>query len=262
MKILALLFLILLVLSGCSSTNEDDVQRDRAMSQIQFLDNRIILMMNKLNNISLENYTVTSHEAMIEEMGEGEENILVSEMVPNTVLTSENNQNIDWHAIRGEIERVNSAWSVIILDLYEIDVNGDMLLEFGRELDIAIININGEDKVGSMSSLSRIYGYLPRFLENIPSEENLRNIKQTKSFLLNAYTGVERRNWIEVGTNVEEATNSFRNVIQNLDYMRDNEFRANRTYVMLNELKRSLEFRNEAIFHINYRNVMQSLNTL
>ena len=61
---------------------------------------------------------------------------------------------------------------------------------------------------------------------------------------------------------ISEANNSFRNLINDIEYIRDNEFKVNRTYVLLNELERSLEFRDVNIFLMNYRNVMQSLDTM
>ena len=258
--------ILLLILSGCNN-GQSNTSQEKLATQVRYLDAKIIGMVNRLNNISFENYTVTSRQVMInsseEENANGSEenSITVNEMVPDNVLLADT-ENIDWDTLKQEIELLKFAWSTIILNLYSMGIEAEAILGFSRDLDIAIINIRGQDKRGSLTSLARLYSYLPRYLENIEEEVVMKHIKETKSFIINAYALVEQRNWAEVGTNIEAADNAFRNVINNLEYVRDNEFKVNRAYVLLKELERSLEFRDSQIFYMNYRNVMQALSII
>ncbi|MCL2354830.1 MAG: hypothetical protein FWC68_02950 [Oscillospiraceae bacterium] len=261
------IILILVLLTGCSDSEPSNLQQEKLVEQIRYLDAKIVGMLNKLNNISFDNYAITTRQIGINTNGneneesEDFETILSTEMVPDTVLLS-NHDYINWEILKQEIELLNSAWATIILNLYSMEIDAEEILAFSRDLDIAIINIKGEDKRGSLTSLARLYSHLPKYLENIEEEVITKHIKQTKAFVLNAYALVEQRNWAEVASNIVEADNAFRNILSDIDYVRSNEFKVNRTYVLLKELERSIEFRDSEIFFMNYRNLMQALNTM
>ena len=57
-----ILFALLLIvtLSGCQKQDDTEILKLKVNEEIQYLDTNIISMLNKLNNISFENYYVTT----------------------------------------------------------------------------------------------------------------------------------------------------------------------------------------------------------
>lgn len=50
-------------LSGCSKKqSDDDVKKEKVDQEISYLDSKIVTMMNGLNSISFNNYTVVSED--------------------------------------------------------------------------------------------------------------------------------------------------------------------------------------------------------
>lgn len=60
--ILIFILTILLLLTGCSSKQTPEDTKEKVIQELDYLDGKIISILNKLNNISLQNYEVTSKE--------------------------------------------------------------------------------------------------------------------------------------------------------------------------------------------------------
>ncbi len=50
----------ILLLSGCSNNNEEQLLKDKLTSEIQYFDSTISNMLNKANGLKLDNYKVIS----------------------------------------------------------------------------------------------------------------------------------------------------------------------------------------------------------
>ena len=47
-----------------------------------------------------------------------------------------------------------------------------------------------------------------------------------------------------------------------MEYMKDKEYKVNKTYVLIKELQNSLGYKDKKMFYIKYKNLMESINTL
>ncbi len=301
--LLTLLLTVILGLTGCDNqTNIDDV-KSKITQELNYLDTKIINILNKLNNISLQNYTITSEEISLgqksssgssgessssggessggsgssgpESEGQQEQsnsqnqsgsesnksNITTTKMEPKSVLESDEND-IDWKSIKNEIEIINEAWGVVILDLSTLNVNNDNILGFSSALDDSILSIKDEKKPETLTNLAKLYSFIPKIENSISAENSTQNIKQVKSYVINAYSLVEQDNWTEIQTNISESEETFNNLINDMEYMKDKEYKVNKTYVLIKELQNSLGYKDKKMFYIKYKNLMESINTL
>ncbi len=301
--LLTLLLTVILSLTGCDNqTNRDDV-KSKITQELNYLDTKIINILNKLNNISLQNYTITSEEISLgqksssgssgesssssgessggsgssgpESEGQQEQpnsqnqsgsesnksNITTTKMEPKSVLESDEND-IDWKSIKNEIEIINEAWGVVILDLSTLNVNNDDILGFSSALDDSILSIKDEKKPETLTNLAKLYSFIPKIENSISAENSTQNIKQVKSYVINAYSLVEQDNWTEIQTNISKSEETFNNLINDMEYMKDKEYKVNKTYVLIKELQNSLGYKDKKMFYIKYKNLMESINTL
>lgn len=289
------IFIIICTLTMTGCTKEDNNKKElkrKVGEELNYLDTHIISLINDLNNISLENYKVSSERVEMQEESQklstgsvgGEEktttqkegqqssgqsesgknsesNINTTKMEPNAILAS-NKEEIDWERIKYEIESLNEAWTVILLDLYSLNVNNDDVVAFSTAIDSTIISIKNENKQDSLINLAKLYSYIPIYEKGISAENNIQNVKQTKSFLINAYSVVEQGNWYEVQTNINECEKTFKNVVNDIEFASKNEYKVNKTYVLIKELQNSLDLQDKEVFYIKYKSLLESVNTL
>lgn len=294
-SIFALFTIICIVtMTGCAKKDDKKDLKEKVSEELDYLDTHIISIANSLNNISLENYTITSQRVEVEEKskksssgnsggsqetgtgqsGQGgseksqdnqnsqkNNNINTTKMETNSVLYA-SKSDIDWNSIKYDIENLNQSWSVILLDLYSLNVSNDDIIAFSKELDNCIISIKNENKIDSLNNIVKLYSYIPTYERAISAENSIQNIKQTKSFLVNAYSFVEQGNWNDVQTNISECEKSFKNVVNDIKFAKKNEYKVNKTYVLVKELQNSLNLQDKEVFYMKYKNLLESINTL
>lgn len=281
-------------MTGCSKGEEKKDLKEKVNEELNYLDTHIISILNNLNNISLENYKITSEIVEVEERSKesstgntggsqetatgqtGEEssgssqssknsqknnNIDTTKMEENAILDS-NMDDIDWKSIKYEIETINKSWTVILLDLYSLNVSNDDIVSFSEILDNSIISIKNENKIDSLNNIAKLYSYIPIYEKAISAENSMQNIKQTKSFLINAYSFAEQDNWNEIQKNMNECEKTFKNVVNDIEFAKRNEYKINKTYVLIKEMQNSLYLQDKDIFYIKYKNLLESINTL
>ena len=294
-----IIFSMVCCLTGCGNQTMNEDTRVKAEQEIEYLDSQIVSLVNKLNNISMQNYEISSEEVDLGEenssgtsssqsgneasggsgggssggeqkqsssqSGSGEEsgksNITTTQMEPKIVLDSDENE-IDWKSIKSQIETINEAWGVIVLDLSSLNVDNNNILGFSSELDETILSIKDENKVSTLTNIAKLYSYIPKFEQNISINQSVQNIKQVKSNIINAYSLLEQDDWSAVEINIYECETTFKNLLNDMEYIQDKEYKANRAYVLIKELQNSLVYKDKKLFLVKYKNLMESVNTL
>ena len=285
-SILILCFISIIGLTACNNTENNNDTRGKVVQELEYLDVKIVNMLNKLNNITLQNYNITSEEITLgkqeegkssseqssqveqkesgsqEKTGNSEENtnITSTQMKPNTILESDQN-NIDWNAIKAEIEIIDNVWGIVLLDLSTLNVDNNDILSFSKTLDDCIMSIKDENKLDSLTNLAKLYSLIPKFENALSAENSVQNIKQVKSNLINAYAIVESGDWPTIETNISECEKIFKNIINDLEYTKNKEYKINKTYVLIKELQNSLSYEDSKLFYIKYKDILESINT-
>lgn len=298
--ILIALTILVITLSGCSNNKENEDMKSKIERELDYLDTQIISILNDLNNISLQNYTVTPEEITLGEDGssggsssggsssqsggssEGsaqgseqkqsssqsqsasdtkESKITIMKMEPENVLSSDEND-VDWNSIKNNIQTINESWGVVILDLSNMNVDNNDILNFSSTLDDCILSIKDEKKTDTLTNIAKLYSFIPKFERGISAENSTQNIKQVKSYIINAYSLVEKDDWTAIGNNISECEKTFKNITNDMEYMKDKEYKVNKTYVLIKELQNSLTYKDKKLFYVKYKNVMESINTL
>ncbi len=286
--ILLLSIAVIILLTGCSdnTNNSNEDNREKVIQELDYLDTQIVGILNKLNNISLQNYSLTLKEESTEKSSDSEQSktseeeskesnsqtqtgssnentssITTTQMEVKSTL-EEDESDIDWKTIKSEIEIINDTWGVILIDLTNFNVNNDDILGFSSALDDSILSIKDENKTDSLINVSKLYSYIPKYESALAVSNSIQNIKQVKSYLINAYSLVEQDKWDEIQINISDAENTFKNIVNDVEYIRDKEYKVNRTYVLIKELQNSLQYKDKKLFYVKYKNLMESINTL
>lgn len=192
---------------------------------------------NQTSNTSKSSNTITS-----------------TSMVPNTILNGDrDNAKIDWQTLKKDIEIVYSSWNTIVEDLYSLGVNGDDILKFTDLLDKAIMNIKNEDKLSSIKTLADMYNMLPIYILKTEGED-AANINFTKALVINSYALVEEDKWDDIIVQIDGAIDYYERVANN-----GSNTNNNRTYILLQELKNSVQDKDKDLYYMKYKYCMEEL---
>lgn len=263
-NLILILFIIIVVitLTGCSKQKTDEEQlRDKNISEIQYIDNYILLMLNNINNIDLKQYntkienTENLNEVLKEEENSKSNDVQYS-MIQTTILNSDKSTN--WQNLKIQIENLNKIWPSIIVDLYKANVENNKLTDFSDLLNVCIGNIKKEDKVETLKNLSRLYEYIPIYLEKIVDDNQQLAISRTKIDVIKAYVNINLENWEELKSNLENAISNFEIVVNNVNET-EKEYNVKKAYVLLQEFKNSVNTHDMEILFSKYKNLMEEL---
>ena len=269
-KTLSIIFLIALVIisfSGCSKEKTDEEQlRDKNISEIDYLDNYIMLLINSINNIDLKQYDakIEKTENLNEILQENEEtssedtgnNVVQYSMVPNTVLNA--NKTINWENLKLEIENLNNTWPSIIVDLYKANVDNNKLTEFSDLINTCIGNIKNENRTETLNSLAKLYEYIPVFLEKIVTDNQQVKLAKTKVEVIKAYVNIDLENWDGLKGNLDSAISNFEPIVNNTNES-EKEYNIRKAYVLLQEFKNAVDTKDKDLLFMKYKNLMEEL---
>lgn len=293
-----LLLFILFILTGCGNEDTYEKLQSKVIEEVRYLDTNIITMLNLLNNIQYDNYsvskkdisnnsennsgssdnTLSSQEAQDAakpterqtegSISEGENSSSEDPSQSQSIMTMEkngiltrNNDSVDWNTLKEVVEELYNSWNTIALDMHSLNIDNTNILDFTNILNDCTKNIQAENKADTMNSLVQLYSLLPKYVEN-NNDEILLATLNTKLEVLNAYILVEDENWDEITKRMQSAEGNFTSIINNVDINSRNQSGVSQTYIVLKELQRSIEAKDKDIFYINYKNFMQEIQSL
>lgn len=294
--ILIVLVFIAFILTGCSRNEKEDL-KTKVISEIDYINTKIINILNRLNNISFESYSILSKQVELsseEEKsktgqqssesssssagqssgggsgnsgekeksgGESKNTIESTTMVADTEL-NKNRDEIDWEEIKKEIEELEESWAIIILDLYKLNAKNDTILAFSNKINMVMVEIKSEDKQKTLTAIADLYSSIPQFLQEIGADKNMQKIRQTQSYVINAYILASDMNNNEINKNITQSLEIFSEVMSDIDYTKDKIQKTNKIYVLLNELANSLTQKDSDVFYIKYKNFMKEIESI
>lgn len=301
--ILIILIFTIFFLTGCSDSQDGNL-KTKVISELDYVNVKTIDMLNKLNNISFESYSIISEQVQFtdeekqnnqsqsgkstetssgteeggsgsggsssntsgqengqSEQGTSNDKINATNMVMDVELDKDRN-NIDWTTIKNEVELLDESWAVITLDLYTLNVKSDIILDFSDKLNTTMVAIKNEDKQKSLTALADLYSSIPEFLREIDADKNMQKIRQTQSYVIDAYILADDIGNTEINNNLTQAITTYSEVMSDIDYTKDKTEKTNKVYVLLNELANSLKEKDKDVFYIKYKNFMKEIEAI
>ena len=271
--------------------------KERIKTEIDFLEEKIIKLINKMNNIEIENYKVkvskipnkyneekknsdidnenesksgdNKKEIEIEKKKDNKEekNKEIEETAKNLfelkkdgILTDK--EDIDWNQIKKEIEILYNSIPTIILDLYEDGIVEKEILNLNNELDELTIKVKEKDKKEILRKLADIYKYIIEFTKKARVGQVEEILIETKSKVFYAYSKLEDKNWDEILKYMNESIEIYSKLLTDVNIEKEKQYKIKKGYIMINELKNSIKLQDETIFLIKYKNLLEEINNM
>lgn len=295
-----ILIVIVAVLSLTIYTNaskdDGESQKEKTFSEIKFLETKLINLMNTMNNIEMKNYNVvttelskastqnsdnnssssqsgsggssggsssgqtSSSEAAEEGAGDDKQDNKKFELRANGVLT--NTENINWDNAKTEVENLYTSLPSITIDLYQTNVNPEDVLGFNTEYDNLTKVIKDENKEETLSELSKLYEYLPKFLKGSEQENLYTTLVETKNNIIKAYSKLDSENWQEISNDITNSINTYSKLLTDTNIPTEKQYSINKIYIMLNELQNAVNMQDTTVFLIKYKNLLEEINNI
>ena len=294
----AYIFLILIVLlsgffiykvSGKNNSSSEKIG-EKTLAEVKHLENKFQNLFNQFNNISFENYKISSSEIKKEDESQssslskksnsnGESNSEKSKSSENQeesaseednkqykleevgILTE--NTEIDWKQIKNDVEKVYTYLYPMTLDLYQTSTNQQDITNFNKKYDNLTKSVKEENKEESLKELSILYDYLPKFVENCTEDNKEKTTIKTKNELFKAYSVLDKEEWNTIADNINNAKQEFTKLVTNISNEESiNKYNVNKVYVMINELQNAITLKDKEVFLIKYKNLLEELQNM
>lgn len=277
--VLAIILGIIVAILMNTKAKESNQIDTKIEQEIDYLDTKLIEIINSLNNIKLQDYKITvakvqeeadtskagekeekSGESQKDETDTSKEEKEVTKVEKEVVVTS--GGEIQWETIKDEVEVLFSTWSSIVLDLYDIGVQSETIVEFSSTLDKVILGVKEKNKEQSAVYLAKAYSFLPEFIKNSQIDETKKKIIETKNHIIISYAYVQTQNWEKVQGEVINAEKKYSEILNNVSKKEDSrKYNINKGYILIQELKNSLPVKEAEIYYVKYKNLLEELNT-
>ena len=250
-KIAYIALILIILLSGffiykVSGKNSSDKNiGEKALAEVKRLESEFQNLFNQLNNISFENYKISSSEIKKEDnesqsssssqksTGNGKSNSEKTEKSENSEESSSTEENkqykleevgaltkddeIDWKQIKNDVEKIYTSLYPMTLDLYQTSVNQQDVVNFNKEYDNLTKAVKEENKENTLKELSILYDYLPKFVENCTDEEKEKALIKTKNNIFKSYSILEKEEWSTISDNINTAIQEFSKLVTSID---------------------------------------------
>ena len=255
--------LMIFSVSGCSYQKKDEEElKEKNIAELQYLDDYLLLMLNKMNNITLQEYDMTIKEStenvndISKEDEDTESNSTNFNMISSMVLS--NNKEFSWESMGIQIERLNTSWPAILVDLSKANVDSGKLTEFSDNLNIFVGHIKNKDKNNTMASLAKLYELVAIYTEQIHEEESNINIAKTKSNIVYAYINIELEKWDDINNYLDLAIKKFESVTKDTN-LSEKQYNINKAYILIQEFKKAVGNKDKELLYMKYKDTMEEL---
>lgn len=295
--VLLIIIIAVLSVSIYANVSKEDKksEKEKNFSEVEFLETKLLNLFNEMNNIQRRNYNISTSE--ISKQAEDQKNSENSgkntqgansqggssnnntnssssdsssdiknqtsqkfDLVEKGILT--NSEDVNWKDVKNEIEILYSSIPTITLDLYQSNTNQQDILNFNKEFDNLTMIVEEEKKEETLNELSKLYDYIPKFIENSTDDHLQKVVTETKAKILKAYSKLDSKNWEEISNDVKQAINVYSKLLTDTNIDSSKQYSISKIYIMINELQNSVQIQDESIFLIKYKNIIEEMNTL
>lgn len=278
-----------------ANKKDEESEKNKKFSEVEFLETKLLNLVNEMNNIQTRNYDISANKISSQadnqkNSNESQENDQNSnsqsedsnkeansynseitsdeqnkssqkfDLVEKRILTS--TEDINWKDVKNEIEILYSSIPTITLDLYQLNTNQQEILNFNKEFDNLTMVVKEENKEKTLNELSKLYDYMPKFMENSTEDQLQKIVVETKASIIRAYSKLDAKNWEEISNDIKEAIDVYSKLLTDTNIDSNKQYSISKIYIMMNELQNAIQIQDESIFLIKYKNIIEEMNTL
>ena len=148
---------------------------------------------------------------------------------------------IKWDDVNKEVQNLNSVLDTIMLDLSELEITNDELVNLRNEVNNLSISVTNKDDYNLLQKSSYIYSLLPTYMEKYSQDKNKIDNMKLKSLVLSALVQANFLEWDTAKKTALLVENKYKEMMDNVDYMKEYSYNLNKTYILIGEFKNAID---------------------
>lgn len=248
-----LLITFVFSLTGCSLQNnvENKTIEDKTNEEISYLEDEILTIANK--------YAKGEYDA---KQGEGEKTNEEENQTEDNKAEddkTEEPKQLNWDDISKSTIKINDSLDTIILDLTEIEISNDDLVNFRNHVNNLNIAATNKDERMLLEEISILYSLLPTYEEKYSNNKNKINIMKFKSLVLASFIYTNLLDWDNAKNTIVSAENKYKEMMDDVDYMKEYSHNLNKIYILLEEFKTAVDSEQLELAKIKYIEFIENI---
>lgn len=207
LKIIGILLICLILLTGCSNVEKSSIE-DKNLSELEYLEDNIILIMNKF---------------------------IKDEYFDEETKTQK------WNEILEDANKIENTMATTLVDLTALNIDTNEIAKLSNGVNNMIIAIENKDETKLIVELNNIYALIPNYLSKYSKDEELIFKKQLKYYTISTYVSFKFGNIDLAKGQISEAEKQYSEKIKDINYVKNNEYNANKIYILIQELKSAVD---------------------
>ena len=218
-------FIVIFILTGCDAFKEDLGIEDKTTQEIRFIENKILTFLSK--------YAKGEYE--------------------------QENEELNWKEIENTIIDLNNVLDTIILDFSEIEISNDDIVKFRNGVnDLSIASMNQDINL-VFEKFNLLYSLLPSYMEKYSENKTEVNILKMKSLVVSSFCFSNLYDWENAKTEIENADIKYKEMMDDVDYMREYSYNLNKVYILIGEMKNAINLEELELVKIKYINFIEKI---
>lgn len=222
--ILAMMLVLFTGCSGIEGQKEDASIEDKAKSEIEYLEDEIFTIINKYSK--------------------------------NEYLKDDTT---DWESVNNDAQKIGKALDTLMLDFGEAKISNDELNQFRTEINNMLISVTNQDENTLFKSVSNLYSLLPEYYGRFSNDNNKKEIMTLKSLVLKSYANAYFLEWESAKANALSAENKYKQMADNLEYMKEYSYNLNKIYILVEEFKNAVDLEEQDLAKTKYINFIEKI---
>lgn len=221
------LIIMLFLFTGCSGIEGESKKatvEEKASSEIEYLQDEIFTLINKYSK---------------------------GEYLEDDV--------INWKNVNKDAQKIGKVLDTLMLDFGEAKISNDDLNKFRTEINNLLIASGGENEQALFTSVGNLYSLLPDYFGKFSNDNNKKDIMTLKSLVLNSYINSYFLNWQDAKTNAQSAETKYKEMSDNLEYMKEYSYSLNKIYILVEEFKNAVDLEQADLAKIKYINFIEKI---
>ena len=166
---------------------------------------------------------------------------------------------LNWSNILNDEKKINEVLDTIILDLSEMNISKENLVLLSSELNNLLMVTIAENEMELLPRIQAVYNLIPTYLNQFSDNKNDIKDKELKSIVLSSYAFANNEDWQSAKTTIQSAIDKYNEMMNDVDYMQDKSYNLNRVYVLLGEIKNSIDVENLELIKLKFVNFVEKI---
>lgn len=167
------------------------------------------------------------------------ENLIFKIVIKHAKGEYEEEGKINWDYIKGDINKINSSWNLMIIDLSTVGVENKEILQYSDDLNNLLLSIANNDELTMIDKLNSIYKKIIDFRDVYSDNKNEIEKNRIKSSILNSYYFANIMQYENGKIDIDKTIEKYKELMKNDDYKKENNYNLNKIYILLQEYRNS-----------------------